>query len=98
MGVWFTLIVTTVIQNNRLFRRFRERYPQVAEREIPYAFDNFRHPEKAIYFFRKRAVETLRADPDLWRERQRFVALVIATMGFWLAGAISICVLGVLLT
>ena len=98
MGIWMTLIVATVIQNSRLLRLFRERYPQVAQREIPFVFDNWRHPEKAFYFFRKRAVATLRADPELWRERQRFVALTIATIGFWLAGAVTICVLGILLT
>lgn len=98
MVVWMALILTTAIQNRRLLRLFRERYPQVAQKEIPFVFDNWRHPEKAIYFFRKRTVETLRADPQLWRERQRFVALVFATVGFWLAGAVTICILGVLLT
>ncbi len=98
MGIWVTLVVATASQNSRLLRLFRERYPQVAQREIPYVFDNWRHPEKAIYFFRKRAVGTLQADPQVWRERQRFVALVIATIAFWLAGAVTICVLGILLT
>ena len=98
MGIWAILVVATVVQNSRLLRLFRERYPQIAQREIPYVFDNWRHPEKAIYFFRKRAVGTLRADPQLWRERQRFVALVVATIAFWLAGAATICILGILLT
>lgn len=98
MGIWMTLVVATVIQNTRLLRLFRERYPQIAQREIPYVFDKRRHPEKAIYFFRKWAVGTLRADPHLWRERQRFVALVIATAAFWLAGGVAICILGILLT
>jgi hypothetical protein len=98
MAVWTAFVIGTVMQSGRLLRRFRERYPQLAEREIPYSFDNLRHPEKTIYFFRKRAVETLRADPDLWREHQRFVVLVIATIGFWVAGVVTICILGILLT
>jgi hypothetical protein len=98
MGVWGVLCVATVLQSNRLLRMFRERYPQIAQREIPYVFDNWRHPEKAIFFFRKRAVEILRPDPSLWRERQRFVTLVLVTLGFWLACVVTICILGMLLT
>ena len=98
MVIWMALILATAVQHSRLLRLFRDRYPQVAQKEIPFVFDNWRHPEKAIYFFRKRAVETLRADPQLWRERQRFVALAVATVGFWLGGAIRICILGILLT
>jgi hypothetical protein len=96
--IWAALILATSIQNRRLIRLFRERYPQVAQKEIPFVFDKWRHPEKAIYFFRKRAVEVLRPDPQLWRERQRFVMLVVATVGFWVAGAVTICILGILLT
>jgi hypothetical protein len=98
MCVWMALCIATVIQNSRLLRMFRERYPQIAQREIPFVFDNWRHPEKAIFFFRKRAVDILRPDPDLWRERQRFVALVVATLGFLLACGVAICILGILLT
>jgi hypothetical protein len=98
MAVWVILCVTTSLQGGRLLRMFRDRYPQIAQREIPYVFDNWRHPEKAIFFFRKRAVEILRPDAYLWRERQRFVALVFATLGFWLAGIVTICILGILLT
>ena len=98
MCVWAALCITTAIQGRRLFRMFRDRYPQIAARELPMAFDNFRHPEKAIFFFRKRAVECLRPHPDIWHARQRFVALVIATLGFWLAGGIAICILAIVLT
>jgi hypothetical protein len=77
---------------------FRDRYPQIAQREIPFAFDRCRHPEKAIFFFRKRAVEILRADPILWRERQRFVGLVMITIGFCVTCGVAICVLGIMLT
>ena len=98
MGIWMLLCIATALQNGRLLRMFRERYPQIAQREIPSVFDNWRHPEKAIFFFRKRAVEILRADPNLWRERQRFVTLAFVTIGFWLACGVAICILGWLLT
>ena len=98
MGVWAMLIIATMLQGSRLLRMFRDRYPQIAQREIPYVFDHWQHPEKAIFFFRKRAVEILRPDPRLWRERQRFVALTFITIGFWLACGVSIVILGMLLT
>ncbi len=98
MCVWMVLCIATVIQNGRLWRMFRERYPQIAEREIPFAFNQWRHPEKMIFFFRKRAVEILRSDPSLWRERQFFVTLVVVTLGFWLACGVAICILGILFT
>ena len=98
MCIWMLLCIATTIQSARLLRMFRERYPQIAQREIPFVFDNWRHPEKALFFFRKRAVEILRPDPSLWRERQRFVGLVIVTLGFWLACGVAICILGWLLT
>jgi hypothetical protein len=66
--------------------------------EIPFVFDNRRHPEKAIFFFRKRARDILQPEPELWRERQRFVALSLAMLGWWVAGLITICILGILLT
>jgi hypothetical protein len=98
MCIWTALVIATVLQNGRLLKMFRDRYPQIAQREIPYVFDNWRHPEKAIFFFRKRAVEILRPDPSLWRERQRFVMLTFITLGFWLACGLAICILGILLT
>jgi hypothetical protein len=98
MVVWAALILATNIQGSRLLRLFRERYPQIAQREIPFMFDNWRHPEKAIFFFRRRARDILRPDPEVWRERQRFVALSLATLTFWIAGVITICILGILLT
>jgi len=98
MCAWIVLVAGTVLQNIRLLRVFRDRYPQLAQKELPAVFGNYRDPEKAIYFFRKRAIAALRPHPDLWRERQRFVTLVIATIGYWLIGVVTILILGILLT
>jgi len=98
MVLWAALILATSIQGSRLLRLFRERHPQIAQKEIPYVFDSWRHPEKAIFFFRRRARDILQAAPAVWRERQRFLALSLATLGFWVAGIIAICILGILLT
>ena len=76
---WFVMVILlsalTVWQNHRLFRKFRAKYPEVAAREIPWAFSYFAHPEKGNFFFRKQAVALLRNDEDLWRERRLFVCL-----------------------
>ena len=96
MCVWMILCVVTVIQNERLLKMFRERYPQLARQEIPWVFDNWSHPEKAIFFFRKRAIDILRTDPILWRERQRFVVLTIVTVGFWVTWGVVMYILHIL--
>ena len=70
---------------------FRDRYPTIAARELPMAWDGMRDPEKAIFFFRKRAIVVLRPLPDIWRERQRFVVLVAITLSFWVALGFVIC-------
>src|SRR5271169_5106529 len=70
----------TALYGYRMFRAFRTRYPEIAAREIPFAFDRFRHPEKALFFFRHRAVELLRGDSMLWPMRQRFVLLSVLSI------------------
>ena len=83
-GLWFT----TAWYSHRLLHAFCRRFPAEAQREIPYAFDSWTaHPEKAIFFFRHRAAEILRADVSLWRQRQRFILLsvlsiVVPPLGF----------------
>lgn len=98
MCVWVLLVGGTVIQNTRLLRMFRNRYPQLAQKELPAVFNGRRDPEKAIYFFRRRAINALQPHADLWRERQRFVVLVSLTVGYLLLLAVTIIALGILLT
>jgi hypothetical protein len=74
------LWASTVFYSSRIFRTFRKQYPDVAAREIPFAFDTSAHPEKALFFFRRKAVEWLRRDPVLWPMRQRFVALTVLSL------------------
>ena len=61
MATW----VAWVVEAHRLFYRFRALHPEVARREIPYAFQAAQHPEKFFYFFRKSSQQLLRADPTL---------------------------------
>jgi hypothetical protein len=91
-AIWFV----TWLYAHRLLHRFCARFPAVAQREIPYAFDRgFAHPEKAIFFFRRRAAEVVRDDPALWRQRQRFIFLsflsvLIPVLGFLAIGAVAL--------
>lgn len=80
----------TVFYNMRIFRAFRKKYPDVAAREIPFAFDNSGHPEKAWFFFRRKAVEVLRGDPVLWPMRQRFLRLTLLSLILPLLGFFSL--------
>ncbi len=80
-----------MIQNSRLLRMLRYRYPEIAQREVPTALVSGSHPENAIFSFRRRAVVVLRPHEDIWRERQRFVSLVIMAVMYLLgiAGIMS---------
>ena len=51
-----------------------------------------RHPEKAIFFFRRRAAQILRADAVLWKQRQRFLFLMTLSVLVPVIGFLSICV------
>ena len=79
-------------QNSRLVHLFWQRLPQIAQRELPGTLD--RHPEKTLFFFRRRAVEVLRGDEVLWRQRQRFLflfalSLLIPVLGFMSIGIVA---------
>jgi hypothetical protein len=75
-------------QNSRLVHLFWQRLPHIAQRELPATLD--RHPEKAIFFFRRRAVEVLRGDEVLWRQRQRFLFLFALSVLVPVLGFVSI--------
>src|SRR5689334_17346776 len=91
-ALWFV----TWLCAHHLLHGFCTRFPAVAQREIPYAFDRwFPHPEKAIFFFRRRAAEVVRDDPSLWRQRQRLILLsvlsvLIPALGFLTIGVIAL--------
>lgn len=74
------LWLVTAIQSHRLGYKFRNRHPEIAAREIPLAFAHFAHPQKVNFFFRRRTVELLKKDPELWKELQRFFWLTIASL------------------
>ena len=84
------LNVYTVFYSSRIFRVFLKAYPDVAAREIPFAFDAWAHPEKALFFFRRKAVELLRGDPILWPMRQRLVLLVVVSFSLPTLGALPL--------
>jgi hypothetical protein len=71
-------------ENCRLVRAFWKRYPDVAQRELPTS--SLRHPENTIFFFRQRANAILRADRELWRQRQRLKTILILSAAIPLGG------------
>jgi len=81
---WFVSVgllwAVTIYYGHRLRQNFVAKYPEVASKEIPYAFSHFAHPEKAIYFFRRKARDVLRNDGQLLKQRQRFVYLTLLSL------------------
>jgi hypothetical protein len=76
LAVWFACF----IQSHRLFYKFRAKYPEIAQREIPRAFETYEHPEKLLYFLRHKSREVLRNDPELWGLRQQVKFLTILSV------------------
>ena len=76
LGVWFACF----IQSHRLFYKFRAKYPEIAQRDIPRAFETYEHPEKLLYFLRHKSREVLRNDPELWGLRQQVKFLTILSV------------------
>ena len=52
VGVW----IACFIQSHRLFYKFRAKYPDIAQREIPHAFETRENPEKLLYFLRRKSL------------------------------------------
>jgi hypothetical protein len=85
--VWFL----TVWQNSRLVELFWQRLPRAAQQELPGAMD--RHLGKTVFFFRRRAVQILRGDAVLWRQRQYFLFLAALSVLVPILGFLSIVAL-----
>lgn len=89
------LWLATWLCAHRLLHLFCDRFPLIAQRELPYAFDRgFAHPEKVIFFLRRRAAEVLHGDPSLWRQRQRLIrlsalSLLVPMVGFVTIGVVA---------
>jgi hypothetical protein len=82
--IFFFLILclwlVTALQGTKAYRAFLSKYPQEAEKLIPYAFSNSRHPEKFFFFFRKSSIPLLKGDANVWKQRQRFKWLLIISL------------------
>lgn len=78
-GVWHCLF----LEAHAPFHAFRERYPQEAHREIPFAFSKMSHPGKFFYFLRKRARVFLESkhDKELLEQRTTVIRLLMAALG-----------------
>jgi hypothetical protein len=85
-SVWLCLF----IQSHRLFYRFRAKYPELAKKDIPYAFEYVQHPEKFLYFFRAKSEAVLRQDHALWKLRNQVRVLLILSGVIPVGGVIAV--------
>ncbi len=92
-GVW----LATIVQSHRLFYRFRKKHPELAMSDIPHAFEPNPHPEKFLYFFRRKSLELLRGDATLWPLRQQVKTLVILSGVVPALGFLALAALGMFL-
>jgi hypothetical protein len=94
-GIWLTLF----IQSHRLFYSFRAKYPEIAKRDIPYAFEFSPSPEKFVYFFRHKSLDILQNDTELWSLRRQvtiltFLSIVVPPLGFGILVAVAVFISG----
>lgn len=84
--IFFILLIIvwglTFVQSHRMFYRFRKKYSEIAEKEIPNAFSSRSHPEKIIFFFREKNRQLLQADHEVWRLREQTKILIIFSLCF----------------
>ena len=75
------LWLIVAIQGHRLFFIFRKKYPEVARREIPSAFEVYgRDPERFLYFFRKKSSALIQQDETLWKLKRQIIVLGITSL------------------
>jgi hypothetical protein len=72
--------LVTAVQCAKLFNAFLKKYPQEAQSKIPHATSRLRHPEKVLFFFRNKSLPLLKADPNLWKLRQRLKVLLLLSV------------------
>jgi hypothetical protein len=98
--IFFCLVIclwiVTALQGTKLYRAFLSKYPQDAQRLIPSAFINMRHPEKFLFFFRRTSIPLLRVDSNIWKQRQRFkllliISLILPIVFFSFCAILAIC-------
>jgi hypothetical protein len=77
MALMSFIWVMSIVKGHKLFYRFRAKYPDLARQNIPYAFDSYPHPEKFFCFFRKRSLDVLKRDRELWDLRRKVKVLTI---------------------
>ncbi len=69
--------MAAAVQAQRLLNTFRRKFPNEAQKHIPDAFSRMRHPEKFLFFFRKKSLPLLRSDPAIWRLRRSLLWLSV---------------------
>jgi hypothetical protein len=95
LGLIGCIWLAAFIQGARLYRTFLHKYPDVASKSIPFAFDELNHPEKLLFFFRRTSLTLLKSDVELWKLRQQMVfllclSLIVPLLCFAILGIVAI--------
>ena len=69
------------IQSHRIFYLFRNKYPEIAKKEINHAFKPYAHPDKIIFFFKKKNQDILRKDKKIWALKKQTQGFLILSFG-----------------
>ncbi len=97
LSVFFFVLICWIvafIQSHRMFYLFREKYPEIAKKEISFAFEPFAHPDKIIFFFKKKNETIIKNDIELWKlKNQTQISLILS-----LISLISIVTISLLLS
>ncbi len=96
-GAFFLILICWIvvfIQSHKMFYLFRKNYPEIAKKEISFAFEPFAHPDKIFFFFKKKNQAIIKNDIELWKLKNKtqiflnisLISLVIIVTIFLLFG------------
>ncbi|MCK5311210.1 MAG: hypothetical protein KAJ62_03830 [Desulfobacteraceae bacterium] len=64
-----------------MFYLFRNKYPEIAKKEISRAFEPYAHPDKIIFFFKKKNQEVIKKDKKVWALKKQTQGFLILSFG-----------------
>ena len=66
IACWLLLFIVSHL----MVYRFKEKYHQIAKKDISGAFEPYADPTIIFYFFREKNIPLLKNDKEIWRLRQ----------------------------
>lgn len=83
-SIFFLIVLCWMIvfiQSHRMFYQFRNKYTEIAKKEISHAFEPYAHPDKIIFFFKKKNQDILKKDKKIWALRKQTQGFLILSFG-----------------